>query len=150
MLKHPSIYEINTRVWLKRFDTKWRRAKLKDIPDEFWKYLLGRGVEMVWMMGVWKLVDKRVKKYAIVPGLTQEYTKALPDWKEEDVIGSPYAIDVYEVNPSLGSEKDLKELKRKLNQLGMKLILDFVPNHFHAESLLTKTNPGFFSSSKTR
>ncbi|MDR3627362.1 MAG: alpha-amylase family glycosyl hydrolase, partial [Ignavibacteriaceae bacterium] len=70
--------------------------------------------------------------------------KSLKDWKKEDVIGSPFAIDDYEVNPLLGSMDDLKNLHESLNKKGLKLVLDFVPNHFSAGSKLLKSNPELF------
>jgi len=33
--------------------------------------------------------------------------RVLPDWREEDVTGSPYAISAYEVSAALGGEAGL-------------------------------------------
>ena len=53
----------------------------------------------------------------------------IPDFEMNDIIGSPYAVTEFECNPELGSDEDILNLKKKLNLLGLKLILDFVPNH---------------------
>lgn len=47
----------------------------------------------------------------------------------EDIIGSPYAIVDYVCNKEFGSNEDIVNLRKKLNSMGMKLMLDFVPNH---------------------
>jgi hypothetical protein len=144
MFNYPSIYEINTRVWLNRFNTPERKAKLSDVPLDYWKSLKDFGIDYVWLMGIWKTCPPTIEKYCFEDGLQKNYSKALKDWEREDIIGSPYSIDVYEVNPSLGTNEELAELKQKLNHMGMKLVLDFIPNHFSADSSLIKYNPGIF------
>ncbi len=140
---NPSIYEINTRVLIKKFGAG---AKLNDIPDSVWDKLSQKRIDYVWMMGVWKTCFSSIEKYCFESDLVNDYEKALKNWQKEDVIGSPFAIDVYEVNESLGGLESLVKLKTKLNANGIKLILDFVPNHFNADTKLLQTNPGIFLS----
>ena len=51
---------------------------------------------------------------------------ALPDLRDEDVIGSPYCVRDYVVDPRFG---DLAAAREALAARGLKLILDYVPNH---------------------
>jgi hypothetical protein len=141
MLKNSKLYEINTRVWIKRFG---RDTTIISIPDEVFIELVNVGFEAVWLMGVWKTCDNLIEKCCFTPDLISSYSKAVKNWEKKDVIGSPFAIDCYELNPSLGKKSDLLILKEKLNNLGLRLILDFVPNHFSAESRFIKTNPEVF------
>ncbi len=141
---NPSIYEINARVWLRRFDSESRRATLKDIPLSYWESLKNKGIDYVWLMGVWQTCHASVENYCFEDDLKRSYSRVLKDWKKEDVIGSPFAIDVYELNPDLGEPEDLLKLKNQLNEIGLKLILDFVSNHFNAESSLLKSKPEIF------
>ena len=143
-MQNQKIYEINTRVWLKRFNKGEKKATLKDVPKSYWEQLKQLGIDYVWLMGIWQTCSSAVKKYCFENYLIDEYKRALPDWKEEDVIGSPYAIDKYEINPLIGTTRELEDLKKKLNSTGLKLILDFVPNHFNVESSYVKTNPEYF------
>lgn len=138
---NPALYEINTRVWIKRFS---QAAKLDEVPDEYWHELKSLGFEYIWLMGVWEINKNTIDKYCFEEGLIKEYNEALPDWKREDVIGSPFSIEDYKVSEDLGGEESLLNLKEKLNLLGMKLILDFIPNHFSAESYLLKEKPEIF------
>jgi hypothetical protein len=144
MTYNPSIYEINTRPWLRRFDQENRRATLSDVPRQYWENLSKKKFDYVWLMGLWKTNESVIDKYCFEPGLVKNYSRALKDWKREDIIGSPFAIDRYEVNPRVGTRQSLLELKSFLNKKGIKLILDFIPNHFNAESSLIKENPYIF------
>jgi glycosidase len=139
MLTNPKLYEINTRVWLKKIG-----KKLSDLPFTFFTDLAEKGINIVWMMGLWKTSPKVIDKYCFTQELVTSYDKALKGWKREDVIGSPFAIDEYKVNPEIGSWNDLIELKGKLNNIGIKLLVDFVPNHFSVESRILNTNPEIF------
>ncbi len=139
--RYPNLYEINTRVWLRRFGSA---AGLRDVPADYWKHLAQQGIHYVWLMGVWRTRPEVVNRYALEPGLQQDYARALRDWSEHDLIGSPYAIDRYELAPDLGTAEDLAQLRRHLHENGLKLILDFVPNHFHAETSLLAERPEIF------
>lgn len=144
MTKNPKLYQINTRVWLRRFDTESTKAKLSDVPDEYWDKIASLGFNYTWLMGIWKTNESTIKKYCFDDDLKYEYGLALKDWKEEDVIGSPFAIDSYEINPAICDDKTLLAIKRKLNMRGIGLILDFIPNHFSADTSLLKKKPGIF------
>jgi len=61
--------------------------------------------------------------------LLAHYPTVLPGCSQADIIGSPYAPTGYNCNPQLGSNDDLAWLKKTLNGMGLKLMLDFVPNH---------------------
>ena len=141
---NPALYEINTRVWLRRFDKDARKATLSDVPADYWDGLLEMGIDFVWLMGIWKTCDSVIEKYCFEEELVKSYSRALKNWKPEDVIGSPFAIDDYTVNPALGSCESLIELKMLLNKKGIKLILDFVPNQLSAQSSVIKNNPYVF------
>jgi hypothetical protein len=148
MISNPKIYEINTRVWLKRFDTSNEKATLSSIPISYWNDLKKKGFDFIWLMGIWKTCDSVIEGCCFQTELVNSYDKALKNWSKEDVIGSPYAIDLYEVNPLLGTEEDLFKLRQDLQKLNMKLILDFIPNHFNADSIVKRTNPEIFLQSK--
>ena len=138
---NPAIFEINARLLVKRYQSQ----SLLEIPNDYWKKLRKKGVDYVWLMGVWKVSESSIAKYCFQEELIKEYKSALSDWKESDVAGSPYAVEDYIINPNLGSDNnDLLLLKEKLNKIGIKLILDFIPNHFNSESELLKTNPEIF------
>ncbi len=141
MLLNPGLLEVNTRVWIKKFG---RDARLSDIDQRFIDDLNAWGIDIFWLMGVWKTSPDLAAQCGFGIDLVPGYVKALSDWKKEDVIGSPFAIDDYVLNPVLGTEEDLLKLKERLNKAGVKLFLDFIPNHFGANSPLIKSHPEIF------
>ena len=141
---NSTIFEINTRVWIKRFTHENNVPKLLNVPDNYWKSLVYKGIKYIWFMGVWETVPEAVDEYCFVDGLPHEYSLALPDWKEDDVIGSPYSINNYTINKMLGTTDEFIQFKEKLNELGLKVILDFIPNHFSAQNTFLNSNPEIF------
>ncbi|HEX2984625.1 MAG TPA: alpha-amylase family glycosyl hydrolase, partial [Ignavibacteriales bacterium] len=138
------IYEINARIWIKKFSNGQSGFTIADVPGSYWDYLKGLGFNAVWLMGIWKTNPDTIGKYCFTEPLKNNYSKALKNWKKEDVVGSPYSIDVYEVSSIFGSEKHICALREILNSKGMKLFLDFVPNHFNAESRYVYEMPEMF------
>ncbi len=130
----------------RRISSSSGQPTLKDVPKDYWKHLHELGMDYIWLMGVWKTKESVIKEYCFEPGLVHEYNKALRDFKEEDVVGSPYSIDTYKLNPEIGTEEELLDLKEYLNSIGIKLILDFVSNHFSAHSSLIESQPKLFLS----
>ncbi len=138
---NPKLYEINTRVWIKQFGNQ---TKLSGIPDAYFESLANKGINIIWLMGIWKTTNILLDQTCFTSDLITSYSKALSNWDKTDVIGSPFAIDEYSINPLLGNADDLNSLREKLNTFGLKLFLDFIPNHFSAATKFLKSNPDFF------
>lgn len=73
-----------------------------------------------------------------------DYKSNLPDFTMDDVIGSPYAITEFICNTDIGTDDDIRTLKSKLNSMGLKLMLDFVPNHSAVDSPYVTSNPDYY------
>ena len=145
MRLNPHLFEINAFWLLRRLAAKEPRPlTLAAIPEGEWKSLRASGFDIVWLMGVWKRSPGARQKALKDPTLREAYTQALPGWTEKDVTGSPYAINEYSLDPSLGGEGELAELKDRLNRLGLKLMLDFVPNHLAFDHPWTLSHPEYF------
>jgi glycosidase len=60
-------------------------------------------------------------------------------------LGSPYAVRDYRaVNPAYGTEADFRELVEAAHSRGMKLILDWVPNHTSPDNVWVKQHPDYY------
>lgn len=147
-MNHPILYEINTRCWLRGLsERQGGKVTLADVPEsEFvrWQRL---GFTHLWLMGVWT-TGLRSRSIALkIPSLQKVFSKVLPGWTGDDLPGSPYAIGSYEVSPALGGEAGLKIFREKLNAFGIKLLLDFVPNHTGLDFSWVAERPELFVQS---
>jgi glycosidase len=60
-------------------------------------------------------------------------------------LGSPYAVRDYRaVNPAYGTAADFRALVAAVHARGMKLILDFVPNHTAPDNAWVKEHPDYY------
>ncbi len=110
-----TIYEINVR----QFSASGKfTAVTADLPR-----LKALGVDILWLMPIHPIGEIHRK----------------------GSLGSYYAAkDYLAVNPEFGTEQDLRDLVNGAHAQGMRVILDWVPNHVSPDNPLTKTHPHFF------
>lgn len=109
------IYEINVRQFSKEGTFKAVENNLERLKD--------LGVDILWFMPIHPIGEKNRK----------------------GPLGSYYSVkDYYDVNPEFGTKEDFKELVSKAQNLGMKVILDWVANHTAWDNVWTETNPEFY------
>jgi hypothetical protein len=143
--KYPSLYQINTRVWLTDLSqTLGRRATLDDIPDKALDELAEKGFDWIWFLSVWRTGEAARNVSRQNAGWRQEFQETLPDLREEDIAGSGFAITGYTVHPDLGGDEALKRLRERLRNRGLKLMLDFVPNHMAPDHPWVEEHPDYF------
>jgi glycosidase len=144
---YPSLYQINTRVWLTELSHGLNRhATLDDIPDSELDRLAEMGFDWVWFLSVWSTGEAARKVSCENQEWRSDFEKTLPDLKEEDIAGSGFAITGYTVHPDLGGDEALKRLREKLRKRGLKLMLDFVPNHMAPDHPWVEEHPDYFVS----
>ena len=144
-VRRPTIYEINTWVWLHELSGQTRRpVTLGDVPRETWDALASYGFDAVWFMGVWERSPAGVAISLQNDGLTAEFRRVLPDFTVQDNVGSAYCVKDYRVDARLGGPEGLAHARRELAERGMRLILDFVPNHVAADHPWATTHPAYF------
>jgi hypothetical protein len=127
---NPVLYEINTWVWLADLSERYGHpVTLADIPAEVFDELKSWHLDAVWMMGVWERSPRGRQTALEHEGLQFEYEQALPGYTPEIVVGSPYAVRRYVVDDRLGGRGGLASFRAQLQERGIGLILDYVPNH---------------------
>jgi glycosidase len=114
------IYELNARIYGRRFDDITRR----DLAN-FHRL----GFSHIWLMGIWR----------ISPGAL-----AISKRFGADFEGSPYAVPAYEPNPALGDEASLRALRDRAHREGLRIIVDFVPNHTAFDAPLLAEHPEYY------
>lgn len=143
--RNTSLIQINTAVFLSRMRKKYGRGlTLEQIPSKEWISYKKSGFDFIWLMGVWQR-SPAAKAHALERFRRfGDYRNILSDIREEDITGSAYAVYDYQLDSSLGPPKDLLRLRKKLSRLGLKLILDFVPNHLAFDHPWTLRHPDRF------
>ncbi len=109
------IYEVNVRQFTPEGTFNAFSEHLPRLRD--------MGVDIVWLMPIHPIGEKNRK----------------------GELGSYYSIKDYKgINPEFGDEDDFRELVAAAHDLGMLLILDWVPNHTSWDAVWTETNPEFY------
>ena len=69
----------------------------------------------------------------------------MPIYPRDGGLNSPYAaVDFKQVNPSYGTIADLKKFVAAAHELGMKVWLDWVPNHTATNAVWVTTHPEYY------
>ena len=120
-LKHPewsknaTIYQLNVR----QFSAEGTfRAAETQLP-----HIKALNVDIIWLMPIHPIGEKNRK----------------------GSLGSPYSVkDYYGVNPEFGTLDDLKHFIATAHHLGLKVILDWVPNHTAWDNPLAVQHPDWY------
>jgi glycosidase len=143
--RYPLLYQVNTRVYLTELSRVLdRRATLDDVPDaelDRWKSL---GFDWIWLLSVWQTGQEAQRVSRTHPGWRKEFEETLPDLTDDDIPGSGFAITGYTVHELLGGDAALARLRKRMQQRGLALMLDFVPNHMGLGHPWAQDHPEYF------
>jgi len=117
--KQANIYEVNVR--------QYTEEGTFDAFSTHLPRLKSMGVDILWMMPIFPISDT----------------------KKKGTLGSYYAVsDFRTTNPEFGSMESFENLLGKAHALGMKVILDWVPNHTGWDHVWIKSNKDFYTQDK--
>ena len=143
--RYPSLFQVNTRVRLSELAAALGRpATLDDIPDGELDAFAADGFTYVWYLGVWQTGEDARCVSTSNAELRAEYLRTLPDLRESDISGSCFAVRDYRVHRGFGGDAALARLRERLARRGLRLILDFVPNHVAPDHPWVREHPDFF------
>jgi len=113
--KKSTIYEVNVR----QFTPEGTFAAFREhLPR-----LQALGVDILWFMPIHPIGVKNRK----------------------GTLGSYYSVQCFrKINPEFGTEEEFKDLVREIHSLGMRIILDFVPNHTAPDHRWVTENPDWY------
>lgn len=141
----PLVYEINTRIWLKKLSITYNRTvTLGNISDTELNFFSKCGFDIIWLMGVWKPSAYSKAIATSHQDLRSVFLDHLGSVTPDDITSSPYSIPSYTVNEALGGETELLSFRSKLHAIGIKLMLDFVPNHMGLDNAFLPEHPEYF------
>jgi glycosidase len=143
--RYPSLYQINTRPWLTRSSRGLGRSStLDDVPDDELDRLADLGFDWVWFRSVWQTgpVGQQISRRR--PDWRKEFEATLPDLRDDDIAGSGFAITGYQAHSDLGGDEALARLRGRLRDRGLRLMLDFVPNHTALDHPWVEDHPEYY------
>jgi glycosidase len=143
--RRPLLFQVNTRILLfERGRALGRPATLDDLPDALLDEVARRGFAWIWFLGVWTTGPAARAISRSREDWRADFRKALPDLREEDITGSPFAIQAYDVSAEYGGDAALARLRERVARRGLRLLLDFVPNHVSPDHPWTRSHPEYF------
>src|SRR5262249_45974894 len=117
---------------------------LADIDDATLDRFAEQGFDWIWLLSVWQTGAAGRAVSRGNPQWRAEVQTVLPDLTEDDICGSGFAVTPYTVSETLGGETALAQFREKLARRGIRLMLDFVPNHTAPDHPWVKTNPEYY------
>ena len=142
MRPHPHLLEIAAWPWLERLSREeGRLVTLAGVPGAYWDAIARHGFDCVFLMGVWRRSPIGREIAHTDRGLIAAYDRVLPGWTDADVVGSPYCIQGYEPDDRMGGWQGVDAVHRQLRDRGIRLLLDFVPNHTAFDHPWIATHP---------
>jgi Alpha amylase, catalytic domain len=141
----PVIYELNTAAWLSDVNGRTgTKTTLKNVPAAEWDRVTPQGVDAVWLMGVWKRSRLGLRLALDSEEQMASFRAALPDLVDRDIIGSAYSVRSYDVAGRFGGRRGLAAARTALAERGVRLLVDFVPNHVGPDHPWLATHPEYF------
>ncbi|MBI5881926.1 MAG: hypothetical protein HZB91_02345 [Elusimicrobia bacterium] len=130
-IKEARVYEIFPRA----FNLAGKRAASGSPPGQGGPFfadfgaadlrdIKAQGFDTVWVMGIFPIGERN---------------------RSGTGGGSPYSIKDHEgIHPDLGTEDDFRGFIRRAHGEGLKVIIDFVPNHTSMDSKMLTAHPDYF------
>lgn len=140
----PVLYEIHTWAWLQELSRKLGRpVDLATVPEQEWDKLASWGLDGVWLMGVWERSPMAARMAWDDPVLQKQWQELFGPLEKDWVVGSAYSVRSYVVDKRLGGPEGLAIAREMLAKRGLRLILDYVPNHVAPDHPWVKEHPEY-------
>jgi glycosidase len=124
----------STYVWLEQLSKKYGRHihRLDQIPDEELQLLSDRGINGLWLIGLWErsISSKTIKRLR----------------GQADAVASAYSLKDYQIAEDLGGADAYAQLRDHAAMRGIRLASDMVPNHMGIDSPWVVEHPDWFIS----
>ncbi|RRA47798.1 alpha-amylase family glycosyl hydrolase [Acidipila sp. EB88] len=124
----------STYVWLHQLSRFYGREvrTLDQIPDEELQSLAARGMNALWLIGVWERsrASQTIKRLC----------------GNADAVASAYSLYDYSIAENLGGDHAYRDLRDRCARFGIRLASDMVPNHMGIDSTWVVDHPEWFLS----
>lgn len=141
MPRYPALYQVNTRITLRRIGPQ---GTLDDLPDAFLDRIAAAGFDWVWFLGCWQTGEAGRAVSRADPRNRAAFAAAPGASGDDDIIGSCFAVTGYTVHEALGGAAAMARLRERLHGRGIRLMLDFIPNHVALDHPWVASHPEYF------
>jgi len=128
----------STYVWLAQLTRQHGHSieRLDQIPDEELETLARRGLNALWLIGVWERsrASQQIKRMR----------------GQQDAVASAYSLFDYRIADDLGGDHAYRNLRDRAARYGIRLASDMVPNHMGIDSPWVVEHPEWFLSRPDR
>lgn len=146
-MKWPVLYQARPRRMLQELRERGLpSASLADIPDTWFSNIAAQGFDWIYLLGVWQTGPRSRAVSVSHPSMAHDHPNHLPDWTAADVCGSPFAIQSWTPHDDFGALEGLRGFRDAAGRHGLKLMLDYVPNHVGLDHPWAITHPAWFFS----
>jgi glycosidase len=124
----------STYVWLAQLSRRLNReiTRLDEIPDEELATLSHRGINTLWLIGIWER-SRASRTIKLLCG-------------NSDAVASAYSLFDYRIADDLGGDAAYTRLRDRAFHHGIRLASDMVPNHMGVDSPWVVEHPEWFLS----
>jgi len=130
-------------VWLTELSRGARKATLDEIPDAELDRIAKLGFDWVWLLSVWQTGEMARQIIANDSRVAQRIEETLPDLTDEDIqdLVSP-SRDIKRMISSEAMRRwpDCRAMRMR----GLRLMLDFVPNHTAPDHPWVEEHPEYY------
>ena len=124
----------NVYVWLDQLSREYQKpiTSLDQIPEEELLKHARRGINALWLIGLWERSPASQKIKQACGNL--------------EAVSSAYSLFDYSIAESLGGENAFQHLSEAASRFNIKLAADMVPNHMGIDSRWISDHPEWFLS----
>jgi hypothetical protein len=139
--RFPVLWQLNARTAVQQVSDG---ATLDDLDDARLDALVPAETDWLYLLGVWQTgaAGRAVSRQH--PDIRSACKAALPDVTDDDICGSCFAVTGYRVHERLGGDDALARLRARLAARGVRLMLDFVPNHTAPDHPWVSDHPEYY------
>ena len=149
--RYPSLFQVNTRVWLTELARSLgRKATLDDVPDGELDRLAGLGFDWVWLLSVWQTGPAGSRSRAAIRSGAGSSSRRCPICATRTSAARASPSPATPCTTTSAARPRWPACASGSDQRGLRLMLDFVPNHTGLDHPWVEDHPEYYVAGTER